>query len=297
VDYESFILFLKFLYTGDTGSDLEGLSVLPLLKIATDYQVTTLVDICANKAERCLSEGNVLSVFQKAMECEHRPLISSSLIFICKHAWKIVDTDGFNDLRQECLYEILKRDDLQVQSELHLFEAVIRWAHAECVRGGREPRDWDNIRTTMAKVIGLIRFPVMDQSEFTLHVALKNFLSLEELVKILLYFTVPPQEREKIPPGRFISTPRQYYKPDSDPARSDLSSVAAFPQEYLENLNSVYHHQVNYNPYAPGPTHSTRENKKKDVVEVVEETSNPPKVNNKPNASKRDKEKRHLFQI
>jgi len=270
-------LFLKFLYTGDTGSELDELSsILKLLKIATDYQVTTLADICASKAEHCLSERNVLSIFQQAMECEHRPLINSSLIFICKHAWKIVDTDGFTELRQECLYEILKRDDLQVQSELHLFEAVLRWAHAECVRNNREPGDWENIRSTMTKVIGLIRFPVMDQAEFTLNVALKNFLSLEELVKILLYFTLPPAEREKIPPGRFISTPRQYYKPD-------LS--ATLPAEVADKVglpsSSV--------PLLPSPV----------WIKIPEMPPTPNVKDNQPKATKRsdDKEKRHLFQI
>lgn len=37
----------------------------------------------------------------------------------------------------------------------------------------------------------------MDQAEFTLNVALNNILGLEELVKILLYFTVPPNQRWK----------------------------------------------------------------------------------------------------
>lgn len=41
-----------------------------------------------------------------------------------------MESEGFVDLRQECLYELLTKDDLQVESELQLFQAVLRFLNA-----------------------------------------------------------------------------------------------------------------------------------------------------------------------
>lgn len=63
---------------------------LPLLKMATDFEIVPLADECATLLQSDLTLENVLPLFQGAMEYAHGELIQSTLAFICK----LVETLG-----------------------------------------------------------------------------------------------------------------------------------------------------------------------------------------------------------
>ncbi|XP_021966440.1 kelch-like protein 41a [Folsomia candida] len=208
VDTRVFKMLLKYLYTGKSGVRMGD--ALPLLQLATQYEVNGLRDECAAVLKGDLTVENVLSLFQSGMEYAHGDFIQSTLKFICKNARKILEFDLFANLRLECLIEIIQQDSLQVRNEMEVFEAVNRWGLAECTRQSLDPSNTENLRRCLAKPLNYVRFPLMNPKEFALKVTPKKLLNMEESMELLTSFLVPLNERNMLPAGRFVSNPRKY---------------------------------------------------------------------------------------
>lgn len=61
--------------------------------------------------------------------------------------------------------EVLSRSHLDPSSELVVFKAAQTWAEAECERQELAPTV-ENLREVLGPALKLIRFPLMDVSEF-----------------------------------------------------------------------------------------------------------------------------------
>lgn len=67
-------------------------------------------------------------------------------------------------LPADTLVAVLERDTLGIR-EVRLFNAVVRWAEAECQRQQLQATP-DNKRKALGKALALIRFPLMTIEEF-----------------------------------------------------------------------------------------------------------------------------------
>ncbi|XP_035715894.1 BTB/POZ domain-containing protein 2-like [Folsomia candida] len=208
VDIRIFRMLLRYLYTGK--SDVEMGDALQLMQLATKYQVQCLRDHCATVLEGDLTLENVLPLFQSGMEYAHGDFIQSTLKFICTNARKILKSDHFTTLRLDCLIEVIQQDSLQVRNEIEVFEAVYRWGQAECTRLSLDFKNSENLRKCLAKPLTHIRFPLMSHKDFALKVASKKLLNVEETMELLTSFLLPVDERNMLPPGKFMSNPRLY---------------------------------------------------------------------------------------
>lgn len=65
---------------------------------------------------------------------------------------------------EDTLCAVLERDTLSIR-ENRLFEAVVRWAEAECYRQ-QLPLTSENKQRVLGKALPLIRFPLMTVEEF-----------------------------------------------------------------------------------------------------------------------------------
>jgi hypothetical protein len=83
--YQSFPHELQYFYTGQSGTGMAD--ALPLLQLATDYEVNELRNQCANILKGDLTLENVLELFQGAMKYAHGDLIQSTLKYICKYVY------------------------------------------------------------------------------------------------------------------------------------------------------------------------------------------------------------------
>ncbi|XP_035716622.1 kelch-like protein 20 [Folsomia candida] len=124
VDTRVFQKFLMFLYTGKSNAKIG--SALPLLQLATEYEVNGLRDYCVNILKGTLTLENVLSLFSSGMEYAHGDFIQYTLNFICENASKVLQSEKFTQLRLDCLIEIIQEDSLQVKDEMEVFDAVNR---------------------------------------------------------------------------------------------------------------------------------------------------------------------------
>lgn len=84
----------------------------------------------------------------------------------------------FLELCPDCVKSITASDDLTVEED-QVFEAVMSWAIAECVRQGLEVTDV-NRREVLADILYNIRFPTMDESFITKRLSVVDLLTADE---------------------------------------------------------------------------------------------------------------------
>lgn len=102
-----------------------------------------------------------------------------------------LDSDGFLEVDEDTLCTVLERNSLRVR-EINLFQAVLKWASAECAR--REIADTiENRRTLLERALQLIRFPLMSVEEFATQVVKSGMLTDKQVVQLFMYFTVRPK--------------------------------------------------------------------------------------------------------
>ncbi|XP_038634150.1 BTB/POZ domain-containing protein 2-like isoform X2 [Scyliorhinus canicula] len=128
-------------------------------------------------------------------------LASLCLENIDKNTSDAISAEGFTDIDLDTLMAVLERDTLGIR-EIRLFNAVVRWADAECQRQQLQLTP-ENKRKVLGKALSLIRFPLMTIEEFAAGPAQSGILTDREVVSLFLHFTVNPKPRVE-----FIDRPR-----------------------------------------------------------------------------------------
>ncbi|CAB3386777.1 Hypothetical predicted protein, partial [Cloeon dipterum] len=97
-----------------------------------------------------------------------------------------------NDLSQKDLANLLAQDDLNVQSEVEVFEAVARWGLMQVINSGKTPTTPELIREKIGPdVFRQIRFLTMTGTEFARTHTSTQLLSYEEGLAVLLNINSP----------------------------------------------------------------------------------------------------------
>ena len=129
--------------------------------------------------------------------------------------WEVVDrstqvalqSETFPSIPRELLEEVVKRDDLTIR-EIDLFQAVDRWATAECARKDLEPVK-DSKRIVIGEeVLSNIRFPLMSEGQFAEKVPCSGLLSKDEIIELFMWFN-----GMSVSSLKFIKRPRRLIPP------------------------------------------------------------------------------------
>lgn len=96
-------------------------------------------------------------------------------------------SEGFVDIDIHTLESVLARETLNCK-EMHLFEAALNWAAAECGRRELEATP-QNKRSVLGSALYLVRIPTMSLEEFANGAAQLGILTLQETIDIFLHFT------------------------------------------------------------------------------------------------------------
>lgn len=96
-------------------------------------------------------------------------------------------SEGFVDIDLNTLESVLGRETLNCK-EMHLFEAALSWATAECGRRDLEPTS-QNKRQVLGSALYLVRIPTMSLDEFANGAAQLGILTQQETIDIFLHFT------------------------------------------------------------------------------------------------------------
>jgi len=185
VEPEAFLKMLKYLYADEINLDEE--SVLATLHVAKKYIIPQLARACVQFMEASLTARNACVLLSQARIFDENELM--------ERCWEVIDaqgeialkSEGFLEIDHATLESILSRETLNCK-ELHIFNAAISWAAADCER-----RELDespgNLRAALGSALQLIRVPTMELKEFADGPAQTGIFSLQESHDLFLHFT------------------------------------------------------------------------------------------------------------
>ena len=184
-DSHALLEFLRFVYCDEV--NLTIANVLGVLYVAKKYIVPTLADKCRSFLETKIDETNVFQILKEAKNLEESELE--------KRCWKLIDvntttclkSDGVLTLRHDTLVSFLKRENLYAE-EVHIFDAVKRWAKAKCEEKRLKPTG-EALREILGNAVDFIRFPTMSQKEFAHHVVPTGILASDEALEVYQFLS------------------------------------------------------------------------------------------------------------
>jgi hypothetical protein len=180
-DEESLQEFLRFLYTDECNLTTDN--AVFVLYLAKKYIVPSLAQKCFQYFDANFAAENVFIFFQQAIQFHENKLEEKCWDFIDLKTNEAVASDGFSDINQATLVQLLTREPLNVE-EVDLFKAVLKWSEAECSRKGIEANA-KNKRAAMGNAIYQIRFASMTLQDLAQNVSQSGILTPEEM---LLFF-------------------------------------------------------------------------------------------------------------
>lgn len=207
-DSESFLEFLRFLYCDEV--KLTGSCVMQVSYLAKKYMIPELEVACTNFLTEHLSPENVFDILPHAKKFEDKELVLRCWEVVDARAEDAMRSETFSSVTKELLQEIVQRDCLTVH-EINLFEAVERWAVAECERQEIEPSKENKRKVTGEEIVTNIRFPLMTQEEFAQKVPQSGLLCKDDVIELFIWFSsvsisglkFSERPRKLVPPREF----------------------------------------------------------------------------------------------
>ena len=137
--------------------------------------------------ETKLDETNVFQILEEAKKFEESQLENRCWELIDANTTTFLRSDGVLTLRHDTLVSLLKRENLCAE-EVHLFDAVKRWAKAKCEEKGLEPTG-EALREILGNAVDFIRFPTMSQKEFAHHVVPTRTLASDDALEVYQFLS------------------------------------------------------------------------------------------------------------
>ncbi|XP_014218508.1 BTB/POZ domain-containing protein 6-B-like isoform X5 [Copidosoma floridanum] len=204
VEPAAFLALLRYMYCDDV--KLEADTVLATLYVAKKYIVPHLARACVTFLETSLNAKNACLLLSQSRLFEEPDLMQRCWEVIDAQAEMALRSEGFVEIDIHTLESVLSRETLNCK-EIHLWNAALRWAHAECLRQDLEPTP-NNQRRLLGSALNLIRLPAMNLEEFANSVAQTGILTQQETIDIFLHFiaSTKPQLCFPIKPRQGLKT-------------------------------------------------------------------------------------------
>lgn len=103
--------------------------VIPLLSLANYYAVMPLKEACGQILAEQLSDDNVFYLLDICEKYSVGNLRTSCAEYLAENFGQLLKTDKLMELDPETWAEMLKSDDIQIQSEEDAYTAVLRYAN------------------------------------------------------------------------------------------------------------------------------------------------------------------------
>ncbi|XP_072018224.1 kelch-like protein 24 [Amphiura filiformis] len=125
IDAPSMKIILDFCYSSKV--EINETNVQGLLLAVNMFQMNNLRDACARFLERHVTLGNCIGIyfFASAHECERLTDLAKDLI--CENFTDVSKEEEFLQLTKDRIVDLISRDELNVDREETVFEAVMAW--------------------------------------------------------------------------------------------------------------------------------------------------------------------------
>ncbi|XP_043285498.1 kelch-like ECH-associated protein 1B isoform X2 [Venturia canescens] len=116
---------MYFMYTGQIR--VTEVTVCSLLPAATMFQVSNVIDACCTFLERQLDPTNAIGIANFAEQHGCHSLCHKANQFIVQHFNQICQEEEFLQLSAIQLISLVRKDELNVQEEREVYNAVLKW--------------------------------------------------------------------------------------------------------------------------------------------------------------------------
>ncbi|GFV63947.1 hypothetical protein TNCV_4130361, partial [Trichonephila clavipes] len=138
-------LLLGYIYRGRV--NLQNWHVgLELLRAAHKYQIEPLVQFCGRFLETVINISNVCYIYNEACLYALMTLKEKCLKLILDAGFIILKSKAFEVLGKDSVMDIITSSDLNINSELMVFEALLRWSPMQCCRMGLEVNEANKLQ-------------------------------------------------------------------------------------------------------------------------------------------------------
>nr|CAD7595051.1 unnamed protein product [Timema genevievae] len=150
---------------------------------ANKYMLPELMSVCIEYVWPIeLDDVFIALNFSTLFSLEY--LKEAAMIILKNNVWKILNHPEFVNLSQKSLLAIVELQHLNLNSELELFDAAVKWAKAQCNKN-ELLENGDNLRAVLGDVIRHIRFLTMTPSEVTGSPCESDVLTCEDKLILL----------------------------------------------------------------------------------------------------------------
>ncbi|KAL3099989.1 hypothetical protein niasHS_001915 [Heterodera schachtii] len=159
----AFNVLLQFIYADDF-SGLNGENWAEVINAAKMYEINGLVEACVTFPISKLP--NIFEAVDLARLLDFEEFAYRCLDYIDINVETMLGTNGFLQIDQQFLCEFFGRKNLQINGEISLWNAALRWADAQCRRNGTKCSG-ENRREALGKALFEIRLPLISKETFT----------------------------------------------------------------------------------------------------------------------------------
>ena len=145
-----FKAILRYIYCGCIDlSELKEEDILELLCLAHRYMVPNLVKALCDYLKSSVNLSNICAIYDVALLFNHESLVNSCENFIDSNAENILLTDGFLQLSETAMFNIVSRNSF-CAPEVDIFRGLLKWYE-------------NNHGADIKKIIPAVRLPLMTQ--------------------------------------------------------------------------------------------------------------------------------------
>ncbi|XP_055931357.1 BTB/POZ domain-containing protein 9-like [Argiope bruennichi] len=156
-------LLLGYMYRGRVSLQnwRDGLE---LLRAAHKYQVEPLVQFCSRFLENMISISNVCYFYNEACLYSLISLKEKCLKLILDAGFIVLRSKAFEILEKDSVMDIITNSDLNIDSELMVFEALLKWSPMQCCRVGLQMNE-ANILQELTPFLKYVCFDDMSDTD------------------------------------------------------------------------------------------------------------------------------------
>ncbi|GIY30239.1 hypothetical protein CEXT_549971 [Caerostris extrusa] len=137
---------------------------LELLQAAHKYQVEPLVQFCCKFLETVISISNVCYIYNEACIYSLLSVKEKCLKLILDAGFILLRSKAFEILEKDSVMDIITNSNLNIDSELMVFEALLKWSPMQCCRIGLQVNE-ANILKELTPFLRYVCFDDMSDTE------------------------------------------------------------------------------------------------------------------------------------
>ncbi|XP_020282828.1 BTB/POZ domain-containing protein 1-like [Pseudomyrmex gracilis] len=165
VQPEAFKALLEYIYTDKVMLSSFELAC-ELCYCAKKYMIPPLVEKCTKYLWSDLSPKKACRAFEFAKLFEEPVLTDKCMQIIRSKTDEVLNESSWEDIELDTVLTVLEQDELQINSEVDLFNAVERWAKSECGRKNLDPTNGNALKSVIGNALSKIRFLSLNAHEF-----------------------------------------------------------------------------------------------------------------------------------